>query len=346
MAKDPMLERIVAKQLGDQPAAEAQAAPQKKPEPSEKPTVQEQAAKEASPKTEGDKQQEEAIMYAVKMGDQTRQLTPQQIAGTFERYKDLNYKNQVMAPVNKLVESLMNPSNGKKYSPEQVAKFLEAGAKAMTKNTQMGRERRDPEAGVASGRPPSQPSSMQRNMQEEFAKYEDENAITLPPGYREAAERMNRMEQQIQAQTVAMQSMMQGAQGAAQMGQQAASNAQTDRAASIRQTIANNLNAAQQANGLADSDAKAFMAYAGERGYTAEDFADKGLTEKVVADFKNNRNSPEFDRLQEMAKRRQSYLTSNAPSGGGANAPKATRKSASEAQFDRLADRAMKNRIG
>ena len=157
---------------------------------------------------------------------------------------------------------------------------------------------------------------------------------------------MNRMEQQIQAQTVAMQSMMQGAQGAAQMGQQAASNAQTDRAASIRQTIANNLNAAQQANGLADSDAKAFMAYAGERGYTAEDFADKGLTEKVVADFKNNRNSPEFDRLQEMAKRRQSYLTSSAPSGGGANAPKSTRKSASEAQFDRLADRAMKNRIG
>ena len=78
----------------------------------------------------------------------------------------------------------------------------------------------------------------------------------------------------------------------------------------------------------------------------AKDFADKGLTEKVVADFKNNRNSPEFDRLQEMAKRRQSYLTSNAPSGGGANAPKSTRKSASEAQFDRLADRAMKNRIG
>ena len=180
MAKDPMLERIVAKQLGDQPAAEAQAAPQKKPEPSEKPTVQEQAAKEASPKTEGDKQQEEAIMYAVKMGDKTRQLTPAQIAGTFERYKDLNYKNQVMAPVNKLVESLMNPSNGKKYSPEQVAKFLEAGAKAMTKNTQMGRERRDPEAGVASGRPPSQPSSMQRNMQENLLSMKMKTQLPYP----------------------------------------------------------------------------------------------------------------------------------------------------------------------
>ena len=346
MAKDPQLERMIARELGaEKPAEAAPKAPKKPPEPSEEPTVQEKAAKQASPKTEGDKQQEEAVMYAVKMGDQTRNLTPQQIAGTFERYKDLNFKNQQMAPINKWVESLMNPTNGKKYSPEQVAKFLEAGAKAMTKNVTMG-EQRPQNAGVATGGPPKQPSSMQRNMSDEFNKYEDENAISLPPGYREAAERMNRMEQQIQAQNVAMQQMMQGAQGAAQMGQQSAKNAQNDRATAIRNTIANNLNAAQQANGLSDSDAKAFMAYAGERGYTAEDFADKGLTDMVVADFKNNRNSPEFNRLQDMAKRRQSYLASNTPSGGAANAPKADRRNAGQMQFDRLADRAMKNRMG
>ena len=352
MATDPQLERMVAAQMGADPKAQVAQATQKatqaapKPQPSTKPTTAEQASKVGSPQTEGDKQQQEAVMYAVDMGGQKRNLTPQQISGTFERYRDLNHKNAQMAPINKLAEGLMNRPDGKTYTPEQVAKFLDAAAKSMTKNATLGREQRNPQAGVAQGRPPQQPSQPQRNMKDEFAKYEDENAITLPPGYREAGERMARMEQQMAAQNAAMQNMMRTAQAGAQKGVNAAQQAQGDRATAIRQTISNNLNRAQKDAGLADGDAQQFMAYAGERGYTAEDFADAGLTNMVVNDFKNQRNSPEFARLQEMATRRQAYLKSPSPSGGASQSPQANTQSATAQQFGRMSDMAMKNRIG
>ena len=341
MATDPQLERMVAKEMGAPPAP-AQSAPQ----PSKAPTAQEKASKVASPQTEGDKQQQEAVMYQVDMGGKKRNLTPQQISGTFERYRDLNHKNAEMAPINKLVERMMNGPNGKKYSPEQVSKFLENAANAMTKNATMGRQQPNPNAGVAQGRPPQQPSQPQRNMNDELKKYEDDNAITLPPGYREAGQRMERLETQMQAQSAAMNQMMQRAQAGAQQGVNSAQSAQGDRATAIRQTIANNLNNAQKEAQLSDQDAQQFMAYAGERGYTAEDFADAGLTSMVVNDFKNQRNSPGFARLQDMAKRRQSYLTSNRPSSGGASPKAPTTMTDTAAQFNRMSDMAMKNRIG
>ena len=279
--------RIAARQMGaEAPQAAPQAAPQPAPKPKEAPeTAQEKASEAGSPKTEGDKSSQDPVVYKVKIGDSDRELTPQQISGTFERYRDLNYKQAQMKPVTELAEKMMKAGNA---TPEQVAKFMSAAAQAMTKNAKMGRAQQPQPAGTAA---PTQPQNTNQNLSEkmaaEFKKYEDENAISLPPGYREGLDEIQRMKGQMQQQMVAMQKVLQASQNNAQAGVNAAQQAGQDRAGMVRQAISNNLDSAQQAAGLPDSDAKLFMAFAGERGYTAEDFADKGLTNKVMQDFKN-----------------------------------------------------------
>ena len=314
--------RIAAKKMGAQapapqapaPAPQAQA-PAPKPKPAEAPTTaQEKASAAGSPKTEGDKSSQDPVVYKVKMGDGDRELTQQQIAGTFERYRDLNYKQAQMKPVMELAEKMMKAGNA---TPDQVAKFMGAAAQAMTKNAKMGRSQNPQPAGTAQ---PAQPqngaAAWKDQMSNELKKYEDENAITLPPGYREGMDRMERMETQMKAQMAAMQKVLQASQGNASQSVEAAKQAGMDRAGTVRQAISNNLDAAQQANGLPDDDAKLFMAFAGERGYTAEDFADKALTNKVMQDFKNAKNGPELARLQEVQQRRQAFM--QAPNRGPA----------------------------
>jgi len=307
MAKDDdQIARIASKQLGE--------APQEASAPAQDATPQEQAAQVASPQTEGDKTQEAAVMYKVQMGDKERQLTPQQIASTFERYRDLNHKQAQMKPVMDLAEKMMNAGG---IDGEQAAKLMQASMQAYSKNAQMGRSRPAQE-GVAQPQQPS-PNAKQPDLNAEFQKYEDENAISLPPGYREAAARLNAMEQRL-AQGMQMMQQMNNRMGQqAQQGVQSAQQAQGDRMAAVEQSIRNNLDRAQQAAGLPDEAVGDFQTYAGERGYTAEDFADGALTMKVVQDFANQRNTPEFQRLKEMSARRQAFLQTQ--SGSPAAAP-------------------------
>ena len=294
--EDDQIARIAAKQLTGE-------APKEKTAPAENATPQEQAAQVASPQTEGDKAQEAAVMYKVKMGDKERTLTPQQISSTFERYRDLNHKQAQMKPVMDLAEKMMQAGN---IDGTTAAKLMEASMQAYTKNAQMGRNRPAQE-NVAAPEQPS-PNAQQPNLDAEFKKYEDENAISLPPGYREAAARLNAMEQRLGQGMQMLNQMTQRMGQQAQQGIQSAQQAQGDRMQAVEQTIRTNLDRAQQAAGLPDDAVTDFQTYAGERGYTAEDFADSALTMKVVQDFANERNTPEFQRLKDMSSRRQAFL--------------------------------------
>ena len=297
MAKeDDQIARIAAKQLTGE-------APKEDSAPAKDATPQEQAAQVASPQTEGDKTQEAAVMYKVKMGDKERTLTPQQISSTFERYRDLNHKQAQMKPVMDLAEKMMQAGN---IDGGTAAKLMEASMQAYTKNAQMGRNRPAQE-NVAAPEQPS-PNATQPNLDAEFKKYEDDNAISLPPGYREAAARLNAMEQRLGQGMQMLNQMTQRMGQQAQQGIQSAQQAQGDRMQAVEQTIRTNLDRAQQAAGLPDDAVTDFQTYAGERGYTAEDFADSGLTMKVVQDFANERNTPEFQRLKDMSSRRQAFL--------------------------------------
>ena len=237
------------------------------------------------------------------MGDKERTLTPQQISSTFERYRDLNHKQAQMKPVMDLAEKMMQAGN---IDGTTAAKLMEASMQAYTKNAQMGRNRPAQE-NVAAPEQPS-PNAQQPNLDAEFKKYEDENAISLPPGYREAAARLNAMEQRLGQGMQMLNQMTQRMGQQAQQGIQSAQQAQGDRMQAVEQAIRNNLDRAQQAAGLPDEAVTDFQTYAGERGYTAEDFADSALTMKVVQDFANERNTPEFQRLKDMSSRRQAFL--------------------------------------
>lgn len=301
--------RISAQQMGA-PAPQA-AAPQVPPPPKDAPpTDMEKAVEAASPDTEGDKQQQEAVMYNVSIGGQDRNLSPQQIGSTFERYRDLNHKNATNKPMYDLSDRLMRDTGA---SPEQAAKLMDAALRAMTKNVKMGKNR-PKQDGVAA---PEQPQTMPQGgnaLNEEWSKYEEENAISLPPGYREQYERMGRMEANMGKQLQMMQGVLQQAQQAGQGANQSRDDALSGREEAVMQSIRNNLDRAQQEAGLPDDAVGDFQSYAMERGYTAEDFADASLTKKVIGDFKNQMNTPEFERLREMSKRREAYLTSQ--SGG------------------------------
>ena len=338
MARQPekdadQVARIAAAQMGA-PAPEA------KPEPKEAPeTAQEKAVAAASPETEGDKSQAEAIIYNVKIGDQDRQLSPSQIAGTYERYRDLNFKQAQMKPVNDLAGLIMEKT-GK--SPEDAAKLMAAGLKAMSKNAQMG-QARPKQQGVAQPVAPQQgdAASASAKLNEEFQKYEDENAISLPPGYQQMNSEIAEMKRMMGQMVNMNQNIMQQAMAAGQQGNQSREEAMQSREDAIANTIRNNLDKAQQQAGLPDEALDDFRAYALERGYTAEDFVDMGLTNKVVNDFKNQMNAPEFERIREMAKRREAYLRSQS---GGPTSEAA--EMGGDDTLARLAQNAMNKRMG
>lgn len=305
MATTPeeQLKRLAEQKLGAETPPPTAPPPAPNVEKEAPPTTEEKAAVVASPQTEGDKANQDPVVYQMKINGKDRDLSQKQIEETFGRYRDLNFKNMTNAPINAVADQLMKASGA---NPDQVAKLISASVKAFTKNAQMGNTR-PKQQNVAEPKQPS-PKATQPNINEEFAKYEDENAISLPPGYREGLDRINRMENQLKKGVTMMNNILSQSKGNAQMGMQAAQSANVDRNTAIKNTIANNLDKAQQANGLPDGDGQAFMAYAGERGYTMEDFVDSGLVNKVVSDFKNEKNTPEFNRLQDMAKRRESFL--------------------------------------
>lgn len=319
--------RIAGRQLGaEQPPAE-------KPEADPNPTPQEQASAVGSPETEGDKSQMEAVIYEIEMNGNKRNLTPQQIASTFERYSKLNHQHAQMKPVLELAQQLMTATKG---DPGKAANMMRNALSAMTKNTQLGNNRPKQE-GVAA---PQTQAPASTNMDEELAKYEEENAITLPPGYREQMAKLGQMEQIMGQQMKAMQMVLGQARQGAQEGSQAAQAAQADRMMVVQQSIANNLDRVQQKYGFADEEANDFMVFAGERGYTTEDFADINLLDRVANDYKSVKVSPEFERLKEQNARRQSFLrTQTSTPMGNAEAAKG-----GDNTLDRLAQNAMSRR--
>jgi len=319
--------RIAGRQLGaEQPPAE-------KPEADPNPTPQEQANEVGSPETEGDKSQMEAVIYEIEMNGNKRNLTPQQIASTFERYSKLNHQHAQMKPVLELAQQLMTATKG---DSGKAANMMRNALSAMSKNTQLGNNRPKQE-GVAAPQTQAQPRV---NLEEQLAKYEEENAITLPPGYREQMAKLGQMEQMMGKQMKAMQMVLGQARQGAQQGSQAAQAAQADRMMVVQQSIANNLDRVQQKYGFADEEANDFMVFAGERGYTTEDFADINLLDRVANDYKSVKVSPEFERLKEQNARRQSFLrTQTSTPMGNAEAAKG-----GDNTLERLAQGAMSRR--
>lgn len=331
-----LVEQIAAQKLGEattqqvqqqvaQDAAQAEAA-EKPPTPgadekTPQPTEQEQASAAISPQTEGDRQAE-ASYITVDFGDgDVRTMSDMQVRETMKRYKDLNYKHQTQyapmsAPMDFIQEIAGNlQSQGQDVNGDEIAQFLRAASQAFVSNPQMG--------GQVDPTPDSMGIPLDA-LEQQMAAWEDENAVSLPPMYKDAARQMG----QLQAENAEIKQML--AQIAGQAGDMNVQAAEQVRDAAMqqnmaaRQQAANNLNVAQQKYQLPDQDEQDFFNFAFERGYTIEDFIDPNLTDMVMADFSNTKNGPEMERLRQMAARRQAYtgqVGATPAAGGEAEAP-------------------------
>lgn len=352
MAADA-INRIASNQLGvptQQAQTQQPAPPASQPQAPKAPpkdSAAEQAASKGSPDTEGDKMSAEAIIYEIDFGDmdkegnkKKRELTPNQIKSTFERYSALNHKNAVYKPITDVIDQYMRTNPG--VSTKQIAEQLANISKAGESNPTMGNTKGD-KPGVYE----KDTALKSGDVEASLKKWEEDNAVTLPPGFRDMMNmsaqgnsNVGAMQQELaQVKNMLRQVVAQsaGMADAAKAGFQSGENAQISAA---KQTIANNLDRVQQALGLADGDAQEFQMFAAERGYTMEDFADPQLTIKVMTDYKNNKSSPEMARLRDIMGKRQAFTgsvgqTANADVGAGAS------EQSSPSTFDRFTNNVM-----
>ena len=267
-----------------------------------KETVDEKVSKTASPQTEGDKTAVEGVVYEIEFGENDkRKLNDTQIKSTFQRYGKLNEKHAKIKPAMELVENMMK---AKGLDAAGVKNYLENASKAFEKNPVMGNtnpanSKADNNMAIASDtmKTPDEVEKM-------FTKYEEENSIDLPPGYREQFSETAKLRDTITKQNDMIKQLVDASRGMASSAAEQVSGVEAQGADNMKQQISMNLDQAQQANGLSDDDAQDFMVFAAERGYTMEDFIDPNLAQQVVSDFANAKSTPEMARLRDIAGRR------------------------------------------
>ena len=306
-----LIAQAAAQQLGvSPPAAMAPQAPPASTSPQEmQPTPQEMAAKGVSPSTEGDKQSADAAqIMRIKFGDQDRELSEAQVKGTFDRYSALNFKHQNLKPVVDLAEKMLQAAQQKNpnASAKDLAKFMTAAAKSQTHNPQMGKGSQNPEDAAR-----AQIASSDGNVDDMMKQWEDDNAVSLPPRFRETMDGMAEMKAQNAELRGMLQQVIQGQQGVTDSTQKQLDQSDMREGNVMQQRIGNNLQQAQSALNLPDEAEQEFMQFAYSRGYTVEDFIDPELTMMIAKDFKQNQEAPELDRLRGITEKRQAF-TGNA----------------------------------
>jgi hypothetical protein len=257
----------------------------------------EETVEAAAPETEADNQAEPAVVYEVDFDGQKRKFTPEQIKGTISRYAALNQRHATLKPVIQVAEELMEKSG---RSSTDVARFIIQALKAATKNPTMGGKDNKVEK-------PAEPAA---DIEDALTAWEQENAASLPPGYREMSKTMQQLAEGQRALQQMIQSVLATARGTADAAGAINADSRARQIQAARQTISNNLTRAQQQLQLPDEAVNDFITFATERGYTMEDFLDPDLTLRVVTDFKNAMNSPEMMRLRAIAEKRQAYTGS------------------------------------
>lgn len=341
-----MIEAIAARQMGVAPAAAAAAAagpapapaapPAPPPKEQQKDTAQDKAAAAGSPKDEADNMQAEAVMYEVDFGDgKKRKLTPEQIRATYDRYASMNYEHSQMKPVLETAKALMGHY---KVDPIQFAKaMIEQAKRGGEGPTTFGDTSRQngPETTAQS------PEAM--DFDTKLKKWEEDNAASLPPGYKEMMAQQRQMQAMFMQSQQMMQQVLAGQKGVADAARATSQSATQQRVQAVQQQINNNLDRAQMQLQLPDAAAQDFLIFAAERGHNYEDFIDPEHTVRVMSDFKATMATPEMERLRAMAQRRQAFTGSLGvtPAAGGAPSTQS-----GESTFDRLATSAMTKRLG
>ena len=337
------VDRISAAAMGQQPPAQQQPQQPRQQPSKERDTAQDTAASKGSPETEGDKQKADPVVYELDMGDgKKRKFTPDQLRGTLDRYSALNYRNAQLKPITDLVDNIMRQSPG--MNPAQLADKMKEVLAAGEHNVQMGRNN----DGKTHDDQPGKQAGNGEDMAAQLQKWAEDNAVSLPPGYEQLmgsnnGQQMQAMQQQMQQMQQMLQAVLGQAGGVADAARSGVQQGNQQRAQAIQQTIGNNIDRVQQALKIPDEKANDFMVFAAERGYTLEDFVDPSLTIKVMQDFRNQMDSPEMERMRQMAQRRQAFTGSMGAAPGTANGG-GEQASEMGSTFDQFAASAMAKR--
>lgn len=314
-----------APQQAPQEAPQAPQAPQA-PKASQAPTSMEQAQAKVAP-NDPSKQEPQADVQFIKVGD--KEYTDSQLTGMMGRYKDLNHKWASNKPVIDVISQLMESakSAGHDAKPEEMAALVQAAVQAFVKNPQMGNQQQSGSKSKSQAQPAmSDEEEVDGDPDAMYEQWEKENAVKLPPGFKETAATSKAMASKMDQMMSMFQQLMQGGvagQNAMQQSSQAMDAATSVKADAATTMISNNLNSAFQKAGIApDPQSRSdFRMFAAQRGYDFPDFLDAGLTATVVADYKANKDAPEISRLREIAQKRQAFtgMVDGAPGTGGAS---------------------------
>lgn len=360
-----LIDAIAAQQLGapqqaapaaTDPAAAVAAAqqqPQAQPKPEDQPTAQEQATQQMAPTTQSGK--EPFDFFEVDMGDgNKRQYTPEQIRGIVNRYSGLNYKHQTeVAPIqqsvgilNKLREQAS--ISGQELSDDQMAQLLETALTAYSKNPTIGNNTVQPPADQTRKDVPveSQVSSAASNQDIEsmMAEWEQQNAVSLPPFYKDAIREHQAMGGKLQNLEALVQQMAQAGAQATQTASQQMAQVGKDRNEVLKQRLVNNLDRVQQELSLPNEAANDFLAFVQGRGYDLPELLDYSLAKTLANDFKNNMQAPELERFRQIHEKRQAFTGNTAPSAGAGGAPQQAAADPDAAFIDEMSGNIMKQR--
>ena len=274
----------------------------------------------------------------VDLGDGRKEvLTPEQIKGMAGRYKDLNYRHQTeVAPLKKTL-ALLNQiraqaeADGTPIDDEKMHEFLIASTQAYAKNPTMGGQTppssnaNDDPTRTNTNVPTNTGTNVNNTMEDQLAQWEQENAVTLPPMYKDAINKTSNLENKLNELTATIQQITANGANVTKTAEEQLRSAQTQNAQTGVKQIMLNLQQVQQKYQLPNEAETDFMTFVQERGYMVEDLMDATLADKLGSDFKAVMQSPEMERLKAIHQRRQAFTGTAEPSptNGGAAPPPA-----------------------
>lgn len=289
-----------------------------------KATDMDKATKQMAPKDEGTKS-DPFEFFEVDMGDGRKEvLTPNQIRGMVPRYKEMNYTHQQkVAPVkssldfiNEIREKAL--AEGETIDDNELANFLRAAVSAYAHSPDMG--------AAANGQGPAtntkrenisvntnQGSAAGMDVETQLSQWEQENAVSLPPMYKDAISKTGKMESELAEMKQLLTQLAQGSKGALEGASTQLDAAKAKNSQAGIQMIQNNMQKVQMKYGFPDDAEQQFMTFIQERGYMIEDLMDATMADRLGADFKAVQDSPELDRLKAISQRRQAYTGTMSP---------------------------------
>ena len=335
-----LIDAVASQQMGVAPQSPQPdpAAPEAQPNQETPKTPQESATEALPPTVEGSKPAQEPFeFFTVDMGDgRSQTYTPDQLRGIATRYSDLNYRHQTeVAPIKKSIGVLSQirdaaKQEGVDIDDDKLSELLLQSLKAMSHNPTMGGDHDEGDDGTDPNRQDVSINTRQNNVQDPtnlenmLSQWESDNAVTLPPMYKDAISRTGNLEQKIGELTELVQQLAQAGASTATAAEGQLADAKNLRAEAGKQQLVNNLQFIQQKYQFPDEAENDFMNFVQGRGYDVMELLDRDLAEKLASDFKAVQQGPELDRFRQMAQRRQAFTGNTAPSAGGGDTNTAT----------------------